>query len=103
MVHRLPAEAESGHFLGPATGATVMVFAPGRDSFLIPLDGSQPPAFFPVDLSSSFAVLDPSSLYHVGDLKFYRPRPPLQPTALPARLADVPGNPVGDYHAIRLP
>lgn len=103
MVHRLPAEAESGHFLGPATGATVMVFARGRDSFLIPLDGSQPPAFFPVDLSSSFAVLDPSYLYHVGDLKFYRPRPPLQPTALPARLADVPGNPVGDYHAIRLP
>lgn len=103
MVHRLPAEAESGHFLGPATGATVMVFAPERASFLIPLDGSQAPAFFPVDLSSSFAVLDPSSLYHVQDLKFYRARPPLQPTALPARLADVPGNPVGDYHAIRLP
>jgi hypothetical protein len=47
--------------------------------------------------------LNPSYLYSVWDLKFFRPKPPLQPTALPARLADVPGNPVGDYHAIRLP
>jgi len=31
--------------------------------------------------------------------------PPLQKTALPAKLADLPGgsNPVGDYHAIRVP
>lgn len=73
-------------------------------SLLVPLEDSQAPTVFSgVDLSASFALLDPRFLYHVRALKFYRPRPPLQPTALPARLADVPGNPVGDYHAIRLP
>ncbi|MFZ1058399.1 MAG: hypothetical protein WAP47_04300 [Candidatus Rokuibacteriota bacterium] len=98
--------------LGPATGETLLastLFLSGeqlvpRASFLIPLEGTQDPTRFPgVDLRESFVLLNPSYLYSVGDLKFFRPKPPLQPTALPARLADVPGNPVGDYHAIRLP
>jgi len=107
VVHQLPVSA----VLGPATRDTVMLLsfvlegeAAVPSSLLIPLEDSQGPTVFSgVDLSVSFALLDPRFLYHVGDLKFYRPRPPLQPTALPARLADVPGNPVGDYHAIRLP
>ncbi|OGL05456.1 MAG: hypothetical protein A3I03_14990 [Candidatus Rokubacteria bacterium RIFCSPLOWO2_02_FULL_68_19] len=98
--------------LGPATGETLLastLFLSGeqlvpRASFLIPLEGTQDPTSFPgVDLRESFVLLSPSYLYSVGDLKFFRPKPPLQATALPARLADVPGNPVGDYHAIRLP
>jgi hypothetical protein len=98
--------------LGPATGETLLastLFLSGeqlvpRASFLIPLERTQDPTRFPgVDLRESFVLLNPSYLYSVGDLKFFRPKPPLQPTALPARLTDVPGNPVGDYHAIRLP
>jgi hypothetical protein len=107
VVHQLPVSA----VLGPATRDTVMLLsfvlegeAAVPSSLLIPLEDSQGPTVFSgVDLSASFALLDPRFLYHVGDLKFYRPRPPLRPTALPARLADVPGNPAGDYHAIRLP
>ena len=47
-------------------------------------------------------MLDPSYLYNVDDLKFYRPRPPLQATSLPAALVDVAADPLGDFHAIRL-
>ncbi len=109
VVHQFP--ASEGPALGPATRDTVMLRsfvlegeATVPSSFLIPLAGSTGPTVFSgVDLSASFVLLQPRFLYHVGDLKFYRPRPPLRSTALPARLADVPGNPVGDYHAIRLP
>lgn len=96
---------DSFHILGPATRDTVLVVAPGHGSFLIPLEGIQPPTSFPEDLTFSFTLLDPSFLYHVGDLKFYRSKPPLLRTALPAKLADLPdgSNPVGDYHAIRVP
>lgn len=100
--------------LGPATGGTLLastLFLSGeqdvpRASFLIPLEGTQGPTDFPgVDLRESFVLLNPSFLYSVGDLKFFRSKPPLQPTALPAKLADLPdkSNPVGDYHAIRVP
>ena len=109
VVHQFP--ASEGPVLGPATRTTAMIFSfvlQGEmllpSTMLIPLDGSRPPTAFPgEDLSLSFALLDQNYLYHVGEQKFYRPKPSLQPTALPARLADVPGNPVGDYHAIRLP
>jgi len=109
VVHQFP--ASEGPALGPTTHTTAMILSfvlQGEmllpSTMLITLDGSKPPTAFPgEDLSLSFALLDQSYLYHVGELKFYRPKPPLQPTALPARLADVPGNPVGDYHAIRLP
>ncbi len=100
--------------LGPATGGTLLAstlvlsgeqLVP-RASFLIPLEGTQGPTLFPgVDLRESFVLLNPSYLYSVGDLKFFRPKPPLERIALPAKLADLPDrtNPVGDYHAIRLP
>ncbi|MBI3028539.1 MAG: hypothetical protein HYY64_03405, partial [Candidatus Rokubacteria bacterium] len=100
---RLPAIAESGYFVGPVTQDTAMVVGAGQNSFLISLAGAAPATPLPGDLSDSFTLLNPSYLYSVQDMKFYRPRPQLQPTALPARLADVPGNPVGDHHAIRLP
>jgi len=102
--------------LGPTTGGTLLASTlfPGgaegdllpRASFLIPLEGAQGPTDFPgVDLRESFVLLNPSFLYSVGDLKFFRSKPPLQRTALPAKLADLPdkSNPVGDYHAIRVP
>jgi hypothetical protein len=73
--------------------------------FLFPLEGSAAPRFVPFSPGDPLflELLDPSYLYSFEDLKFYRPGPPLQRTALPAKLADAPGNPFGDYHAIRLP
>ena len=68
------------------------------------LDGSRPPTSFPgVDLSGSFRVLDPSYLYNVNDMKFYRLVPTLQRTAFPAKLFELADNPIGEYHAIRVP
>jgi hypothetical protein len=101
---QLPPVGESFHFLGPATGATVLI--PGGNSFLIPLDGARPRTDFPgVNLGTFFTLLDPGYLYSVQELKFFRSKPPLERTALPAKLADLPDrtNLVGDYHAIRLP
>jgi hypothetical protein len=57
-----------------------------------------------VDLTDgSYVLLGPSYLYNVDDLRFYTASPTLQKTALPARLADAGGNPIGDYHLITLP
>ena len=50
-----------------------------------------------------WALLPPARLYSVRDFRFYRGEPPLQPTPLPARLSTLPANPLGDYHAIRVP
>ena len=103
---QLPALGENTHTLGSVTGALALVGTLGGGPFhLVPLEGSQAPVFFPFPANSdAFTLLNPRFLYNkVEDLKFYRLQPLLQPTALPARLADVPGNPVGDYHAIRLP
>ncbi len=80
-----------------------MVFTNEGGTLLVPLADARPPTVFGEDLSFSFRLLDPTFLYNVADLKFYRLQSPLQRTALPAKLADVPGNPVGDYHAIRVP
>lgn len=97
------------HWLGPATRSAVLVTSRSvwpveYAGVLIPLEGGREPAVFPgEDFRDSFTLLDPSYLYSVEDLRFYRLEPPLQRTALPARLADVPGNPPGDYHVIRLP
>jgi hypothetical protein len=52
------------------------------------------------DLSPEFVLLDPTFLYNVNDTRFYRIASPPSQTALPARLQ--PGNPVGDYHVVRL-
>lgn len=101
------------HALTGATSSTALVVTenfemldgdPVLSTALVPLDGpARATVFGDVDLSESFTLLDPGYLYSVQDLRFYRPYPPLAPTALPARLFDVPGNPVGDYHAIMLP
>jgi hypothetical protein len=80
--------------------------APGASSLLVPLEGARPPVRFPGEvLPSSFRLLEPGYLYNVDDLRFYAGRPPLRPTALPARLAEFPdgAHPWGDYHAVRLP
>ncbi len=71
---------------------------------LVSLDGSRTPVVFPdVNLSGSFRMLEPSYLYNVADRKFYRLAPPLQQTALPAKLFELADNPIGEYHAIRVP
>ncbi len=49
-----------------------------------------------------FRLLAPSYLYNPFDLKFYRLAPPLTATALPATLSGASGNPIGEYHAVRL-
>ncbi len=97
-------------FAGPVTRSTVMVFDFSGAMFepstlLVPLEGTRPPIVFPGQFLFGFTLLDPGYLYSVRDLKFFRGTPPLQRTALPARLADLPDqtNTVGDYHAIRVP
>ena len=74
-------------------------------TILVPLEGTRPPIVFPGQFLFGFTLFDPTYLYSVQDLKFFRSKPPLERTALPAKLADLPDrtNPVGDYHAIRLP
>ena len=99
------------HHFGAATGSAVLVSSffttGGRGTTLFRLDPTQAPTFFPdVDLTSrTYTLLEPSYLYNTADLKFYRLAPPIQRTALPAKLADLPdgSNPIGDYHVIRVP
>jgi len=55
------------------------------------------------DLGFDFTLLATDRLYNVRDFRFYRGEPPLQVTPLPARLVPLSPNPIGDYHAIRLP
>ncbi len=84
----------------------IAVVSPGGSPALtvVPLDGDQPPTAFPMPLGSifGFRALSPAFLYNVLDLRFYRYRPALARTALPAPLA-AGGSTTGDYHAIRLP
>ena len=69
----------------------------------VPLEGNQPATVFPMTLGEvfNFRALSPAFLYSIQDLKFYRYRPDLLKTALPAALA-TGGSATGDYHAIRL-
>jgi hypothetical protein len=99
----------SFHGIAHATSATVVLWShpvgwegtPG--SYIVALDDTRPPAVFPdTDLRVDFTLLDARYLYNTRDFKFYRLAPPLQRTALPAVLSDVPGNPRGDYHVITL-
>jgi hypothetical protein len=99
----------SFHGIAHATSSTVMLWnnpaggAGAAGSYIVSLDDTRPPPFFPdTDLRFDFALLDARYLYNTRDLKFYRLTPPLQRTALPAALSDVPGNPRGDYHVITL-
>ena len=96
------------HSLGSATSAAALVsfdvFATGEyGTTLFRLDPAQASTRFPnVDLTEAYTLLEPSYLYNTDDLRFHRAQPSLDATALPATLADVVGNPAGDYHSIRL-
>jgi hypothetical protein len=99
----------SFHEIAHATSSTVMLWnnpvgvPGGPGSYIVSLDDTRPPTFFPdTDLRSDFTLLDARYLYSTHDLKFYRLTPPLQRTALPAPLSDAAGNPRGDYHVITL-
>ena len=74
-------------------------------SALVPLEGAQAPREYPgVNLGDSFVLLDPGYLYSATELKFFTTTPTPEKTVLPATLAPVPGgNPLGYYHAIRVP
>ena len=96
------------HSLGSATSAAALVsfdvFATGEyGTTLFRLDPAQASTRFPnVDLTEAYTLLEPSYLYNTDDSRFHRAQPSLDATALPATLADVVGNPAGDYHSIRL-
>jgi hypothetical protein len=103
---RLPA---SFHGLGPtaSTGAVLLSYVPRSGTpgtFYVPLEEGALESFFAGrDLTFDYALLSGDRLYGVQDLRFYLREPPLRPIPLPARLSAVPGDPVGDYHAIRVP
>lgn len=70
---------------------------------LVPLQGEVSSTFFANALLDTFVLLDPEFLYNTDDLKFYRTQPPLQRTALPARLAPVASESYpAAYHVLRL-
>ena len=98
---------DDGFVVGPVTGVAALVIpkpvAFTREFLFVPLEGADAPGFISNDNGDAFTLLNPRFLYNVGDLKFYRPQSQPQRTVLPAKLVDVPGSPIGDYHAIRLP
>ena len=68
---------------------------------VLALDPARPSATVPdQDLSTGFALLEPSYLYDVAALKFVETTPVFRVTTLPTALAPVTDNPVGDYHVI---
>jgi len=95
------------HDMGPATGAAALVssflMTGDTGTTLFRLDAAQASTLFPdVDLTQTYTLLEPSYLYNTTDLKFHRPVPSLDKSALPASLA-AGGSRTGDYHTIRLP
>lgn len=96
------------HYLQAATRQSALVitdvYEPDFDETtrLVSLGGDPSVRVFAAGLWD-FSLLAPSYLFNVRDLKFYRPAPPLTRTALPATLSDASGNPIGAYHAVRLP
>lgn len=105
QVFEVPLGEFAGVNVGPATPAAVLVNDPIRSQgYVVPLDGAgavrmipDPGALF------GFTLLNPRFLYGLDTLRFHRADATLAPTALPARLAPLPNNPFGDYHAIRVP
>ena len=99
----------SFHDLGEHASANAVLVAfrprPGTPgTFVVPLDAGVAPSFFAeADLLSDFTLVGGDHLYNVRDFRFYRTAPPLLATPLPARLSPLSPNPVGDYHAIRVP
>ena len=90
------------HRLVGTTSKRTLVVSRGFEtvSRLADLEAGTVAEFFGDDLGQQFVLLDPTRLYNVDDLRFYRPAPPLVKTALPRRLAGVTDNPRGDYHTI---
>jgi hypothetical protein len=80
---------ESGDIFGPDYRITY-------DSTVVRFDAPERSvAIADTDLvGSSYVLLPPAFLYNPETLRFHRPTPALQQTALPAVLADVPGEPV---------
>jgi hypothetical protein len=99
----------AGYTIRDVTDSAALVthgawFTPPVATLLLPFSGIQGAQIFPgEDLGLSFRLFEPAHLYHLQDLRFYRTRPTLGPTALPAKLIDAPDHPIGDYHVIRLP
>jgi hypothetical protein len=95
------------HRIESVSSSAATVFSQPLGTTLVPLEGPLSSTLFPSTRLSSFVfvLLEPSYLYNTQDLKFYRKEPPLQRTALPARLAPLAsgGNPVGSYHTLRVP
>ncbi|MGH7235043.1 MAG: hypothetical protein ACREIO_01570, partial [Nitrospiraceae bacterium] len=79
-------------------------FPPTFSTTLVRLEGPAFSVLFPGIRLDNFVLLDPDFLYSTSDFKFYRKQPPLQRTALPAKLATLgPGfHPRGAYHVLRL-
>lgn len=109
----LPGLGESAHILGPVTGPAALVTTVGGGFantvigpfHIVSLDGSEPPTSISNENFNFFTLLNPRFLYNASDLRFYRQRPSPQATVLPLKLSDLPdgSNPIGDYHAIRVP
>jgi hypothetical protein len=79
-------------------------FPPTFNTTLARLEGPAAAVLFPGLRLDNFVLLDPDFLYNTSDFKFYQRQPPLQRTALPAKLAPLNSgfNPVGAYHVVRL-
>jgi hypothetical protein len=73
-----------------------------RDTTLVSLSGPHSSTAFPDEEMTQFVLLEPDFLYNTVDLKFYRRRPPLQRTALPAKLAEAFFGWPQAYHVVRL-
>jgi hypothetical protein len=93
------------HKLGGTTSEAALVISSAFGSpttRLVRFDRDEPQDLDEQDLSLEFALLAPSFLYNVQDMRFYR-AVPFRKTALPAKLRALTPNPLGDYHAMRLP
>ena len=100
---------ESGYLIAGATSSAVLVTALGGAPFyLAALDGDPAPRLFERTDGWALALLEPRYLYDAFALKFLRLTEPQDGpaplTALPATLAGgTESNPIGYYHAIRVP
>lgn len=93
------------HKLGGTTSKASLVISSAFGSpttRLVRFDRAKPLDLDEQDLSLEFELLAPSFLYNVLDMRFYS-AVPFGKTALPARLKELTPNPLGDYHAMRLP
>lgn len=106
---RIAAQLPSGsHVLRAATGAAAVVRSfigspPALESTIVPFGPGRSPVTVPdEDVASEYALLEPSYLYGLADLRFHTVTPALRKTALPAPLMGS-GPTTGSFHTIRLP